>query len=421
MSDAPDQWLDERFARLRRDEGGADWQQVARRARSASRRVAIVTAGVLAAIVLSAPAFGWHRAVLNWLDTEQATSEVQIEFARLGVSAPPEHQLGIKHEQARTVTEVTNGRKTYVLSVAPTKNGGFCFWWADLTASCRRERTPPPSYRERREGDVASFRLGTIWSPDSNGVIQSVAGNLIGSDAARLHAVYADGERVEIPVTWVSKPIDAGFYLYFTPAEHRQAGKHMTALEALNSEGGIVARQSFELTPASEIERAAELPDGETVSLPAKAIVSKAVKLIDFTASNGRQVTLWEMPTTEGGVCFVHNRGRGCPPRPLDVPLGTAIAGGSVPVLFSGQARPDVAEVVLRFEDGTEERIHPTKGYVLTEIPPANYVRGHRLTETLALDKAGNVIARHPVNPSSGGIYPCEKAVDQGFGVKMCP
>lgn len=421
MSDAPDQWLDERFARLRRDQGGADWQQVARRARSGSRRVAIVTAGLVAAIVLSAPAFGWHRTILDWLDTEEATPEVQLEFARLGIGAPPEHKLGIEHEQARTVTEVRNGGKTYVLSVAPTRNGGFCFWWADLTASCRQERTPPSRFRERSDGDIATFRLGTIWSPDTDGVIQSVAGNLIGSDAEQLHAVYADGERVEIPVTWVSKPIDAGFYLYFTPAEHRRAGKQMTALEASTSEGEVVARQSFELTPPSEIERPAQLPDGQTVSLPAKAIVSKAVKLIDFKASNGRQVTLWEMPTTEGGVCFVHNRGGGCPPGPLDVPLATGTLGGSVPVLFAGQAHPDVAEVVLRFEDGAEERIRPTKGYVLTEIPPANYVRGHRLTETLALDATGKVITRHRVNPASGGIYPCEKPVDQGFGVKMCP
>lgn len=419
MNDVRDQWLEERFAQLRRDEEG-DWRQISRRARDGYRRAVMLTAGIVVAIALSAPALGWHRTIINWLDADEASQKVQLQFAQLGIGAPPEFKLGIDHEQARTVTEVTNGGKTYVLSVAPTKNGGFCFWWEDLTASCRQERTPP-RFRERRSGDLATFRLGTIWMPDSKGVIQSVAGNLIGADAEQLIAIYADGERVEIPVTWVSEPIDAGFYLYFVPSKNRQAGQHMTALEATDSEGKVVARQTFELTPASEIERRAQLPDGETVSLPAKAIVSKAVKLIDFHASNGRQVTLWEMPTTEGGVCFVHNRGGGCPPGPLDVPLATGISGGSVPVLFAGQARPDVVEVVLRFEDGTEERIRPTRGYVLIEIPPHNYVRGHRLIETLALNVDGAVLAKHRTNPASGGVYPCEEPIDQGFGVKMCP
>lgn len=421
MNGAHDQWLDERFARLRRDDGDDDWQQVARRARRGSRRVAIVTVALLAAITLSAPAFSWHRTILDWLDIEQAAPEVQLDFAQLGIGAPPEHKLSIEHEQARTVTEVTNRGKTYVLSVAPTKNGGFCFWWEDLTASCRQKRTAPTDFHERSNRDLATFRLGAIWSPDSKGVMQSVAGNLIGSDAEQLHAVYADGQRVEIPVIWVSEPIDAGFYLYFTPAEHRRAGKHMTALEASTSAGKVVARQTFALTPASEISQFAKLPDGQQVFLPAKAIVSKATKLIDFRASNGQRVALWEMPTTEGGVCFVHNRGTGCPPGPLDAPMATAISGGSIPVILSGQVRQEVATVVLRFEDGSEQRVHPTKGYILTEIPPANYARGHRLTETVAIDATGNVIARHPTNLSSGGIYPCEKPVDQGFGVMMCP
>jgi hypothetical protein len=149
--------------------------------------------------------------------------------------------------------------------------------------------------------------------------------------------------------------------------------------------------------------------------------VSKATKVIDFTASNGQRITLWEMPTTEGGICYVSRRGSGCPPRPLDIPFAGGMHGGSVPVLFSGQARPDVATVVLRFEDGTEMRLEPTKGYVLVEIPARNYERGHRLMESVALDPLGTVLARYPTDPSQGGVYPCEKPVDQGFGVKMCP
>ena len=421
MNDISEQWLEERFAPLRLESEALDWGQISRRARRVSRRAAMLIVAVVAVIALSAPALGWHRTIVNWLDADEASKKVQIQFAQLGVEAPGGQRLRLDHEEARTVTSVAHAGKRYVLSVAPTKNGGFCFWWDDLTASCRQERTPPPNFHERQSGDRATFRLGTIWSPGREGVIQMVAGNLIGSDAEQLFAVYADGERVEIPVTWVSEPIDAGFYLYFTPSAHRQVGMHMKTLEATTSEGRVVARQTFELTPVGEIEQPARLPDGQMELLPAKAIASKAVKLIDFRASNGRRVTLWEMPSTDGGVCYVYNRGSGCPPRPPEVPLSWGIAGGGVPVLFDASTTPGVAEVVLRFEDGAEKRIRPTKGYVLTEILPRNYARGHRLIEVIALGADGGVLAKRSINPASKGLYPCEQPVDQGYGVMMCP
>jgi hypothetical protein len=420
MSEINEQLIDERFRALVR-EAPADWRAIERRARGGYRRIALVLASLLAAVVVSAPAFGWHRSVLNWLDADEASSEVKLEFARLDVVAPEDHKLGIAHEEARTVMTVTHEGKSYTLSVAPTESGGFCFWWDELTAGCRQERTPPRTSREQRGRDIATFRLGTTWMPDQDGVTQMIAGNLIGSNIEQLSVVYADGTRDEVPVTWVSPPIDAGFYLFFVPDQHRTPGKQLSELIATDAEGDLVARQAFVLTPASEKEGPARLPNGQMVSLPAKAIVAKAAKVIDFTASNGRQMTLWEMPTTEGGVCYVFNRGGGCPPKPLDVPLAAGILGGSVPVLFAGQARPDVTEIVLRYEDGAEERIRPKRGYVMTEIATDHYARGHRLREAIAVDAAGAVLTRQRMSPSGGGIYPCEKPVDQGYGVKMCP
>lgn len=421
MNDVSDQWLEERFAPLRLEGEAVDWRMISRRARRGAKRAAMLTAGAVAAIAVSAPALGWHRTIINWLQADGASRKVQIQFAQLGVGAPPGYELGIEHEEARTVRSVTHAGKRYVLSVAPTKGGGFCFWWKRGAMSCRQKRTPPPGVPERSK-DLNSFRLGATWMTDEKGVIQSVAGNLIGSDAEQLFATYADGERVEIPVTWVSEPIDAGFYIYFTPAKHQRTGKHMTALEATTSGGKVVARETWELTPPDEVLRSVRLPDGLEAMLPAKAIVGKAVKLIDFRASNGRRVTLWEMPSTEGGVCFATKRSSGCPPGPVELPMdGPGIAGGSVPVLLDAQTRADVAELVLRFQDGTEIRVRPTKGYVLTEIPPRNYARGHRLVEVVALGADGGVLAKHPMNPTSKGLYPCEHPVEQGYGVTMCP
>jgi hypothetical protein len=236
-----------------------------------------------------------------------------------------------------------------------------------------------------------------------------------------LNAEFANGTTVELPITWVSEPIDAGFFFYEVTEANRVRGMHLTNVVALDDDGKTLARENFPLPDRGDLEHPVTLPDGRVTSLPRKAIVAKARLLISFVASTGARYSLWLMPTTEGGYCFVHNRGGGCPPVGWKhIMLGAGLGGGR-PVIYSGQVRPEVAVVELRFEDGTTTRLEPVEGFLLAEIGPERYPRGRRLLESVALGADGRVLARNEHRPDQTGVYPCDEPVDIGRGVMSCP
>lgn len=152
-------------------------------------------------------------------------------------------------------------------------------------------------------------------------------------------------------------------------------------------------------------------------------MAERARRVIDFRAENGTHVTLWVIPTRDGGRCYVYNRGSGCPPAEYrqEIPMAAGLASGGRPVLFQGQVTDDVETVELRFEDGTVERLCPVEGFVLREIRSEHYERGHRLELALALGGDGEVLQRHPFRTDAPGVYPCEEPVDIGYGVRACP
>jgi hypothetical protein len=234
--------------------------------------------------------------------------------------------------------------------------------------------------------------------------------------------MYADGEEAEIPVVWVSPPIDAGFFLFWVPDGRRTAGRHVTALTAEDADGRVLARQTFRLVRTEDVERPVRLPDGNLVRLPARADVDRARKLFDFRAENGQPVWLWVIPTRDGGSCWAFNRGGGCPPADYEqeIPMAGGLSGGT-PVLFQAEVRDEVATVELRYEDGTVERLEPREGFVLHEIGAAHYEKGHRLEAAVALGPLGNELMRQPFRPDSPAVYPCDEPVDIGHGVMACP
>jgi hypothetical protein len=380
------------------------------------RRRALLAVAVLAA---TAAGFGLRRTVVSWFEAEPAPKRVQLSFERLDVGAPPGMETGVVGSEARRVTAVRIGGLRHVLWVAPTKSGGFCEQWTDLFGGCTRDREPP---RRLDHGpDFHTFELGVTTQQSARGIVTAIGGRLLAKATERLELRYADAERVDLRVTWVSPPIDAGFYLYPVPARHRRVGHQVSALVALGADGETLAREVFPLPPESEVEHPVRLPDGNVVSLPGKAIVSQARELIDRSAWDGSRLWLWLIPTRDGGRCFVSNRWGGCPPpgSEVDVPMAAGIAGGGL-VLFEGQVRSDVADVELHYEDGDVERLEPVDGFVLYDIPKAHYARGHRLVLAIARGRDGTALDRQHYRPDTTGVYPCEKPVDIGLGVKAC-
>jgi hypothetical protein len=385
-----------------------------------TRRSLLVAAAVVAlAIGAATPAFGLHRVVISWFEAERAPERVQLTFAQLEVGAPPGMASGVLPGESRKVTEVKLAGHTHVLWVAPTRAGGFCELWTNLFGGCVRERTPPTSME--LGPDLNTFDLGVTYQAGADGVVTLVGGHLLNPETERLVVQYADGDDVEIPVVWVTPPVDAGFYLIRVPKEHRQPGNRATALVALDGSDVVLARQVFQLPPRSEVRSQQQLPDGMTVSLPGKAIPEDAHKVIDFRAENGSRVTLWVMPARGGGRCFVFDQGSGClPAAGLDLPMGGGLHAAPSRVLFFAPVRDDVATVLLRYEDGAVERLAPSEGFVLHEIGSAHYRQGKRLTLAVARGPDGETLERHPFNPSVPGTYPCDQPVDRA-GMKICP
>jgi hypothetical protein len=387
--------------------------------RRARRALAAVALAALA-IAIATPAFGLHRRVVSWFEAEPAPERVQLSFARLDVGAPPGMETGVIAASARKVMTARVGGQTRVLWVAPTKSGGFCLQWTNLSGGCTTDRVPP---RRLRGGpDLHTFELGVGYQQTGRGITTVLSGRLLDSDTERLELRFADGESVEIPVVWVSPPIDAGFYIYEVPEEHRRVGRQVSALVALDGDDEVLARQTFPLPPASDVEHSVRLPDGEVVALPRKAIVPLARKVIDRRAWNGDRLWLWVVPTRDGGQCWVSNRAGGCPPPDyeLDVPMAAGIGGGGL-VLFQGQVRADVSLVELHYESGEVERLRPVEGFVLHDISSEHYPRGRRLVLVVARASDGTVLDRQRYRPDTTGVYPCEEPVDIGLGVKACP
>ena len=417
--------LAERFAALAATDDG-DWLDVCRRARRMRvRRAALLAAAVVAAALVTAPALGLHRIVVDWLEAEPAPGRTQLQFLQLGVGAPPGMDPGVVPNSARKVTELEHDGKIGVLWVAPTKRGGFCVvWTAFFGGGCVSDRASLPTNVVRYRDDVKPILLGLSVSadPTDGGIVQSFSGSLLEPKTERLVMTYADGEQAEVPVIWVTPPIDAGFYAYWIPKEHRRPRRHLAALTALDDTGSVLARQTFQLTPPQEIERVVRLPDGQTAFLPRKAIVERARKLIDFRSEGGTRVTLWVIPSVDGGRCYVFNRGSGCPTPQVEAhPLGAGLHGGGRPVLIAGEVRRDVATYELHYEDGVVERLRPIEGFILHEISERHYQRGHRLSLVRALDHESRELARLPVRAGATGVYPCEKPIDIGHGVMSCP
>jgi hypothetical protein len=124
--------------------------------------------------------------------------------------------------------------------LAPTGSGGFCYEWSDLFGGCQQRRDPPATQPHRDR-----YLLGASWASSGEGFIEFVGGSVLAPGTRRIVAKFADGAELEMPLTWVSAPINAGFYLLFVPPQHQASGHELTAIEARDDSGRLLARQQL--------------------------------------------------------------------------------------------------------------------------------------------------------------------------------
>jgi hypothetical protein len=227
--------LYERF-RLLQHTGDGDWSDVLRRAGMRPSRSRLALAAVLAAFVaVGAPtALALRGSITDFFDSEPAPRTMVLDFAHMDEGAPPHLDNRVIYGQTRKIFErEIDGGRVLTLWVAPNRRGGFCTALVGPRHpggfGCLWERLPLAPTVEVG-GPITSEGLITggpflIWG--------SVG--IDGAETIELH--YEDGALDTDPLTWVSEPIDAAFFLFDVSRPHLEKGHQYERLIIRDGKG----------------------------------------------------------------------------------------------------------------------------------------------------------------------------------------
>jgi hypothetical protein len=388
--------LAERFAALANPLDDSDWLDVRRRARRTSRRWLALPVAAAVAVVAAASAFAVYRQVVDFFSADPAPERILREYGQMRASASIDvHGPRVIPHEARKIMAPEWRGKPEPFYVAPTEDGGFCYRWA-LGGSCGRITTVQ-----------RAVSFGFLEGKHGPTVIE---GHVLDPDVARLELRYEDGTATDLPIVWVSAPIEAGFFAYDVPETHEQDRHGATQVVAFDEDGGVMQQTPFLRTNP----RWDSGPDG----LPRIADRTQKRTLFDFTAPNGSQWTLVTAPAPGDKLCYAYNGGGGCLSQKFPARIdGFGPQGGAV-VNICCAIPEGVTSVELQYEDGERERLRPVDGFLLYVIPSEHYKPGHRLERIVFGD-----VGERRFDTARKGIYPCAKEdeIDLGYDVKVCP
>jgi hypothetical protein len=439
MTDTVDLLIQARFDAVANSRDDRDWNDVLARARhrestaepSAHRnrflrrmpaRVALVAAVVVLAAVVTAVAFGWPQTLIDFFASPPASTNVKNWFAAQNASAPKGMDPRAIPGQARKITTARfsmnhpAGHPTlHTLYVDPRKGGGFCYFWTKWDGGCLPAKAP------KTPAGSAAGPLGVTWG--STGDYPLLVDGWVRAGATKtVEARFSDGRTATILITWVSAPVSAGFFVYPVPRTHRTRAGALRSVVAVDANGTVLGKESFQLPNRLDVGVPQTLPDGTKKYLPRRAHAAQARKIISFRATDRSKVYLWVMPATGGGVCYILNQQPPSCIGPRFPKLALSFSVGDPSrVLIVGHASSMVATVELRYQNGKRERLKPIDGFLLHEVTPAHYKRGTRLVAAVALNRSGKAISTQRFRPQETGIYPCKKPVHRGYGVNTCP
>ncbi len=200
-----------------------------RRSRRRVLVVALATAAVVATVLAATPAWALVRDVLSFWNQPPAPRSVQVQFSSLNRGAPPGMNPRAVSGQTREVGRFTFRGTVFTLWVAPAKNGGFCSLWLPAGGGGCSTAGHPLS-----TGAVLRFGI-PLW----------ITGDAISPAVSDVVIRLSDGSAVHPRVIWVSAPIGAGFFAYAVPAREQTARRHVTAVDAYDAHGALVAHQTF--------------------------------------------------------------------------------------------------------------------------------------------------------------------------------
>ena len=265
-------------------DASGDWEDVLRRggivragrgasaARATRRRLIPVAIGAALVALLVAPGLGIGGRLLDLIGrtdvpftgAKGAPVDVKREFFDLSLGVPPEMGPQAIVAQTRKVGVFRARGRTYVLHVAPTRGGGYCWTFTGALLGCHATRPVVRPVARSEPGVVAPHRLGVSWMgtsirmkrPDVDPPhVLLVMGDLRAPDADLVQVEYEDGSTTDIPFTYVSKPIDAGFFLYGIPKGHERPGTRASGVRVLDEDGRVLARQPITYPTSRDFPR----------------------------------------------------------------------------------------------------------------------------------------------------------------------
>jgi hypothetical protein len=212
----------------------------------------IATAGAIAVVLAATPAWALVRDVMPFWGQPSAPQPVKVNFSTLNSpAAPPGMNPRADVADTREVMQADFGGKTHTLYVSPAKNNGYCFIWSDSVGGCN---TSPDQYpldvsativppHDASQPPQTVIQQSEMQDLHQHGVTFWLTVDAASPAIAKIVIHFSDGTTAEPKVTWVSAPINAGFFAYQVPNDKQSATDHVTEVDAYDANGNLVDQQ----------------------------------------------------------------------------------------------------------------------------------------------------------------------------------
>jgi hypothetical protein len=210
-------------------------------------------AAVLAVIVV-APAFGLLRGVVPFFGSPKAPESVQVDFASMNTGAPAGMSPQAIAGETREIGEYQFAGRSHTLWVAPTKSNGFCFEWTQAWGGCHvgsndlswsGDLVLPAGVAEPtiQPGSTQTAAVAAAILKAHEEAVPAWISGYVSSAADDVEISFSDGTTVHPEITWVSAPINFGFFAYDIPASQQTQEDHLLNVQARAADGHLIAEQ----------------------------------------------------------------------------------------------------------------------------------------------------------------------------------
>jgi hypothetical protein len=343
-------------------------------------RPLIVVAAIITAAALATAAYAIYQFVIVGSPAPANVKNiVRLQTEVRGELIPRAHaNPGIEVAKTKAAAAITTSVGPVYLWVAPDKRGDSCAYLQIVALDL-------PGGRPNLSGGCSSggpgFYVGIDYIRVKNRPFALAQGRIGTLGAKTVELQFANGSSHSYPIT--EKHV---------LAETDPNNAIKTAI-VRDAHGRVLAQRHYS-HPLSPLQQGQHLlhrlhPTGPWKTVATLRTIGKHRLLAEQTApgSNGTVCSELVTPSGTGGGC---NRPIG--PTGLDIgptQIGTAPHGW---FLLDGPVGAKIYSLELRFEDGTHIAIPIQHGYILYQVNPQNFVSGHRPTELIARNAAGQIL-----------------------------